>query len=283
MYTAIADAVLGRAPARGKHVVPASTRPSHPACADVAGWKPLPQTTLCRMSSSASFHSASCSPKRPRKQRTGKNPTTYRTSWDRTSTGITGGPCRPICRRLRTVCRRTLAARLGPLHAGMRRRLRGTPVQRTTEHHQQDHTPPGHRRTAAGWNHHAAGTNLAGVAASAGLDRQHQPGLCRLRPQRPASAPRRGQRPRRRQDRGGQRAASSLGSDPDAFTTVEPLSLWETTAIVAYTTSADWIRGIVTLAAPPIVAQELLNPARALDIFHHPSGAGRKSQPSPVP
>lgn len=74
-----------------------------------------------------------------------------------------------------------------------------------------------------------------------------------------------------------------LGSDPDAFTTVEPLSLWETTAIVAYTTSADWIRGIVTLAAPPIVAQELLNPARALDIFHHPSGAGRKSQPSPVP
>ncbi|MFJ8948213.1 hypothetical protein ACIRG4_34095 [Streptomyces sp. NPDC102395] len=73
-----------------------------------------------------------------------------------------------------------------------------------------------------------------------------------------------------------------LGRDPDAFTAVEPLSLWETTAIVAYTASADWIRGIVTLAAPPLIAQELLNPARALDIFHHPSGAGRKSQPSPA-
>ncbi|MBT2394362.1 hypothetical protein J7E87_34430, partial [Streptomyces sp. ISL-1] len=73
-----------------------------------------------------------------------------------------------------------------------------------------------------------------------------------------------------------------LGSDSDAFTVVEPLSLWETTAIVAYTTSADWIRGIVTLAAPPIIAQELLNPARALDIFHHPSGAGRKSQLPPA-
>lgn len=73
-----------------------------------------------------------------------------------------------------------------------------------------------------------------------------------------------------------------LGSDPDACTAVEPLSLWETTAIVAYTTSADWIRGIVTLAAPPIIAQELLNPARALDIFHHPSGAGRKPPPSPA-
>uniref|UniRef100_A0AAU2UW07 Uncharacterized protein n=1 Tax=Streptomyces sp. NBC_00003 TaxID=2903608 RepID=A0AAU2UW07_9ACTN len=71
-----------------------------------------------------------------------------------------------------------------------------------------------------------------------------------------------------------------LGIDPDAFTVVEPLSLWETTAIVVYTASADWVRGIITLAAPPIIAQELVNPARALDIFHHPSGAGRKPQPS---
>ncbi|WP_329392055.1 hypothetical protein [Streptomyces sp. NBC_01716] len=47
-------------------------------------------------------------------------------------------------------------------------------------------------------------------------------------------------------------------------------------------TSADWVRGIATVAAPPIVAQEPLDPARALDIFHHPSGAGRKSPPSSV-
>ncbi|WP_328580475.1 hypothetical protein [Streptomyces sp. NBC_00370] len=63
---------------------------------------------------------------------------------------------------------------------------------------------------------------------------------------------------------------------------VEPLSLWETTVVVACTTSADWIGGIVTLAASPIVAQELLVPARALDIFHHPSGADCKSPPSPA-
>lgn len=111
-----------------QHVVPASTRTSHPGCADAAGWKPFPQTTLCRMFSSASFHCASFSSKRPRKQGAGKNPTTYRTSWGRTSTGITGGPCRVTRRRLHTACRRTLAARLGPLHAGTCRRLRGTPV-----------------------------------------------------------------------------------------------------------------------------------------------------------
>lgn len=73
-----------------------------------------------------------------------------------------------------------------------------------------------------------------------------------------------------------------LGSDPDAFTAVEPLSLWETTAIVAYTTSADWIRGIVTLAAPPAVAQELLNPARALTSSSTPWRRRGRSCSQPV-
>ncbi|WP_330327855.1 hypothetical protein [Streptomyces pseudovenezuelae] len=68
-----------------------------------------------------------------------------------------------------------------------------------------------------------------------------------------------------------------FGEDEDGLALVEPLSLWETTAIAAYATSADWTGGIVTLAAPPVVAQELLNPVRALDILQHTPGTGRTS------
>ncbi|MCX5316103.1 hypothetical protein [Streptomyces sp. NBC_00154] len=43
-----------------------------------------------------------------------------------------------------------------------------------------------------------------------------------------------------------------IGANVDGLQTVDLLSLWETTAIAAYKTSADWTRGIVTLAAPPL-------------------------------
>lgn len=56
---------------------------------------------------------------------------------------------------------------------------------------------------------------------------------------------------------------------------VETLSMWETAAIVAYKTTADWAGGVVTLAAPPAVAQELLSRARALDVASGPSGTPR--------
>jgi hypothetical protein len=66
-----------------------------------------------------------------------------------------------------------------------------------------------------------------------------------------------------------------LGTDEDGLTMVETLSLWEIAAIVAYKTTADWAGGVVTLAAPPIVAQELLLPARGLDVTPLLPGTGR--------
>lgn len=66
----------------------------------------------------------------------------------------------------------------------------------------------------------------------------------------------------------------AIGRDEDGFRMVETLSLWEIAVIAAYRTTADWAAGVVTLAAPPAVAQELANPARALDMTPRPSGAG---------
>ncbi|MEV5956207.1 hypothetical protein AB0M11_20960 [Streptomyces sp. NPDC051987] len=56
---------------------------------------------------------------------------------------------------------------------------------------------------------------------------------------------------------------------------VETLSVWELAVIAAYKTTADWAGSIVTLAVPPVVAEELLSPARALDVTLRPSGADR--------
>ncbi|MFI5877378.1 hypothetical protein ACIBAH_34105 [Streptomyces sp. NPDC051445] len=67
-----------------------------------------------------------------------------------------------------------------------------------------------------------------------------------------------------------------IGPDWDGSPLVETLSTWELAAIAAYKTAADWAGSIVTLAAPPVVAQELLNPARALEVTPRPSGTGRK-------
>ncbi|MCM8554264.1 hypothetical protein NDF60_28600 [Streptomyces sp. STCH 565 A] len=57
-----------------------------------------------------------------------------------------------------------------------------------------------------------------------------------------------------------------FGPDELGYPMVEPLSMWEIAAIAAYKTTADWTGGIVALAVPPVVAQELLSPARALDV-----------------
>ncbi|MFF8580910.1 hypothetical protein ACF05R_19540 [Streptomyces albidoflavus] len=46
----------------------------------------------------------------------------------------------------------------------------------------------------------------------------------------------------------------------------DTLSDWEQDAIAAYKTAADWASGTVTLTAPPVVARELLCPARNLDL-----------------
>lgn len=67
-----------------------------------------------------------------------------------------------------------------------------------------------------------------------------------------------------------------LGLDELGHRMVEPLSMWEIAAIAAYRTTADWAQSVVTLAAPPVVAQELLSSARALDVTSRPPGAGRK-------
>jgi hypothetical protein len=67
-----------------------------------------------------------------------------------------------------------------------------------------------------------------------------------------------------------------LGPDELGHRMVEPLSMWEIAAIAAYKTTADWTGSVVTLAAPPVVAQELLSPARALDVTPRPSGTGQK-------
>ncbi len=56
------------------------------------------------------------------------------------------------------------------------------------------------------------------------------------------------------------------GTDEDGLPMVETLSLWEIAAIVAYKTTADWAACTVTLAAPPVVAQELLRPDRGLNV-----------------
>lgn len=63
-----------------------------------------------------------------------------------------------------------------------------------------------------------------------------------------------------------------IGPDWDGFRVVEPLSMWEIAAIAAYKTTADWAGSVVTLAAPPAVAQELLHPARRLDVTPLPPG-----------
>lgn len=72
------------------------------------------------------------------------------------------------------------------------------------------------------------------------------------------------------------------GTDEDGLPMVETLSLWEIAAIAAYKTTADWAGSTVTLAAPPVVAQELLRPARGLDVTPLLPGAGRVS-PSAAP
>lgn len=66
-----------------------------------------------------------------------------------------------------------------------------------------------------------------------------------------------------------------IGPDWDGMPMVETLSMWEIATIAAYKTTADWAGSIVTLAAPPVVAQELLSPARALDVTPRRSGTGR--------
>ncbi|MGQ4479382.1 hypothetical protein [Streptomyces sp. SAS_276] len=72
------------------------------------------------------------------------------------------------------------------------------------------------------------------------------------------------------------------GTDEDGFAMVETLSLWEIAAIVAYKTTADWAGGVVALSAPPAVAQELLFPARGLDVTPLLYGTGRMP-PSATP
>ncbi|MFD5597158.1 hypothetical protein [Streptomyces griseorubiginosus] len=66
-----------------------------------------------------------------------------------------------------------------------------------------------------------------------------------------------------------------LGADWDGSRLVETLSTWELAVIAAYKTAADWAGSIVTLAAPSVVAQELLSPARGLDVTLCASGTGR--------
>ncbi|MET9581024.1 MULTISPECIES: hypothetical protein [Streptomyces] len=70
----------------------------------------------------------------------------------------------------------------------------------------------------------------------------------------------------------------SLGHDWDGRPMVETLSVWEIAAIAAYKTTADWAGSLITLVAPPAVAQELLNPARGLDVTLLPPGTGRAPQ-----
>lgn len=65
-----------------------------------------------------------------------------------------------------------------------------------------------------------------------------------------------------------------IGPDGDGFRLVEPLSMWEIAALAAYKTTADWAAGVITLAAPPVVVQELLCPARGLDITPRAACAG---------
>lgn len=47
-----------------------------------------------------------------------------------------------------------------------------------------------------------------------------------------------------------------VGLDWDGLPMVETLSVWEIDAIAAYKTTADWAGSLVTLAAPPAVAQD---------------------------
>ena len=70
-----------------------------------------------------------------------------------------------------------------------------------------------------------------------------------------------------------------IGPDGDGFRLVEPLSMWEIAALAAYKTTADWAAGVITLVAPPVVVQELLCPARGLDVTPRAACAGRTPQP----
>ncbi|MGW8764276.1 hypothetical protein ACWGN5_17405 [Streptomyces sp. NPDC055815] len=54
--------------------------------------------------------------------------------------------------------------------------------------------------------------------------------------------------------------------DSDGLYIGDTLSNWEQDAIAAYKTAADWDSGTVTLTASPVVARELLCPARNLDL-----------------
>ncbi|MGW4034594.1 hypothetical protein ACWEFL_35755 [Streptomyces sp. NPDC004838] len=74
-----------------------------------------------------------------------------------------------------------------------------------------------------------------------------------------------------------------IGRDEEGFRMVETLSTWELTAIAAYKATADWAGSSVTLAVPPAVAQELLSPARALDVTPLPPGTGRGPRPPAAP
>ncbi|MFF0451115.1 hypothetical protein ACFYT4_32835 [Streptomyces sp. NPDC004609] len=57
---------------------------------------------------------------------------------------------------------------------------------------------------------------------------------------------------------------------------LETLSNWEQDAIAAYETAAHWVSGTVTLTAPPVVARELLCPARNLDLMPSVQAASRQ-------
>ncbi|SOE09025.1 hypothetical protein SAMN06272775_0103 [Streptomyces sp. 2323.1] len=53
---------------------------------------------------------------------------------------------------------------------------------------------------------------------------------------------------------------------------IDPLTHWELAVIAAYQVDADWGSGHVTLAVPRSIADEMLRPARSLDIVEVPLG-----------
>ncbi|MEU2235140.1 hypothetical protein [Streptomyces vietnamensis] len=54
--------------------------------------------------------------------------------------------------------------------------------------------------------------------------------------------------------------------ESDGVQVIDTLSHWEQDVIAAYETVAHWASGTVTLTVPPVVARELLCPARNLDL-----------------
>ncbi len=72
-----------------------------------------------------------------------------------------------------------------------------------------------------------------------------------------------------------------LGFDSDGLQMIDTLSNWEQDAIAAYKTAAHWASGTVTLTVPPVVARELLCPARNLDLTACAQAAsGQPSMPT---